>query len=435
MNIIETNLYNHYFFPELADVLSDFPHDYNLDHRGILRRNQTPVCPNCNQPMNKNGYNVYTKKNLGSIKIGRWICPVCYKSLEEDRSFWENMKDNVFEALEHLVSLLRKYHVSYIGASEIISMFFNRSKESVRLMFKDKIERMPDPEIETPLIIHYDEQHPKQGRNQKFRLTLMNGINQNVIAEGLFDDKSPETILKFLGRYIDPDKPVFIITDIYSSYPSVFKDFFNNGFTHQLCILHLNKLICKDFKKMKSLKELRLRYEFLNIFYDRSKELRYLDKLIGKEQKKKGKRGYKKWLKNARNDFFEYIHKLENRRRRKKEKLRIRPYNGAIMMFNRLVEKYDELPEVAQKRLLMISEKWENLTAFYEFRDAPMTNNAIENYYSTSLKTDKKKQFRTDYGIEDHMKLSRLFRAGELSYNGPSIIDVFNMFIPFRDYG
>lgn len=435
MSIIETNLYNHYFFPELADILNDFPHDYHLDHRGILRRSQTPVCPDCNHPMNKNGYNVYIKKNLGSIKIGRWICPVCDKSLEEDRSFWENMKDNVFELLEHLVTLLRKYHVSYIGTSEIISMFFDRSKESVRLMFKNKIERLHDPEIETPLIIHYDEQHPKQGRNQKFRLTLMNGKTNNVIAEDLFDDKSPKTILTFLERYLNPDKFVFIVTDLYSSYPSVFKDFFNNGCVHQLCILHLNKLICKDFKKMKSLEELRLRYEFLNIFYDRSKELRCLDKLIEKEQKKKGKREYKKWLKNARNDFFEYVHKLENRRRRKKEKLRVRPYNGAIEMYNRLVDKYDELPEVAQKRLLMISDKWENLTAFYKFNNAPMTNNVIENYYSTSLKTDKKKQFRTDYGIENHMKLSRLSRAGDLIYTGPSVIDVFSMFIPFRCYG
>lgn len=35
----------------------------------------------------------------------------------------------------------------------------------------------------------------------------------------------------------------------------------------------------------------------------------------------------------------------------------------------------------------------------------------MENYYSTSLKTHRKKQLRTDQGILNHMKLSALKRV------------------------
>jgi len=435
MNIIDTTLFNHSLWPILADILQDFPHDYSVDHNGIIRRTVAPICSECNITMNKNGYNTYTKSNLGSVKIGRWKCPMCPCSLEEDHSFWVRLIDEAMQSLAYMACLLRKHNVSYHGASEILSLIFNRSKETVRLMFNKAIGNIDIPACEPPLIIHYDEQHPKQGRSQKYRLTLLNGENGNVIADELFDDKTPNTIMAFLKTHLAKDKPAFIVTDLYSSYPKIFEEFFTGEYHHQLCLLHLNKLICKDFRNLKKLDELRLRYEFLNIFYDRSKELKFLDNLLSKERKKKGRKGYKNWYKNAKKKFFDYIYKLEKRRRRRKENLKIRPYKGAIQMFNRLVEKFYELPEVAQKRLRMISERWENLTAFYGFDNAPATNNVIENYYSASLKTDRKKQFRSDVGISNQLKLSRISRAGELTYNGPSIIDIFRKFTPFQKPG
>jgi hypothetical protein len=44
---------------------------------------------------------------------------------------------------------------------------------------------------------------------------------------------------------------------------------------------------------------------------------------------------------------------------------------------------------------------------------APATNNPIENYYSTSLKTHRKKQLR-EKGIKNQLKLSAMKRAGML---------------------
>ena len=44
-------------------------------------------------------------------------------------------------------------------------------------------------------------------------------------------------------------------------------------------------------------------------------------------------------------------------------------------------------------------------------KECPATNNAVENFYSTSLKTHRKKQLRTEKGLLNHMKLTALKRA------------------------
>jgi hypothetical protein len=44
----------------------------------------------------------------------------------------------------------------------------------------------------------------------------------------------------------------------------------------------------------------------------------------------------------------------------------------------------------------MINKHWLNLTLFHYLPGASATNHPIESYYSKSLKTDNKKQFRTD---------------------------------------
>jgi hypothetical protein len=87
------------------------------------------------------------------------------------------------------------------------------------------------------------------------------------------------------------------------------------------------------------------------------------------------------------------------------------------------------------KRLDMIKKNWKYLTAFYFVEGAPATNNLLENYYSTSLKTQRKKQLRKDKGIENHMKLSAMKRAGMLKKPKKTLLEVFLKFIPFLNPG
>jgi hypothetical protein len=61
-------------------------------------------------------------------------------------------------------------------------------------------------------------------------------------------------------------------------------------------------------------------------------------------------------------------------------------------------------------------------------KGAPATNNGVENYYSTSLKTHRKKQLRSDMGIENPMKLSTMKRAELLGRCKKMLLEAFLMF-------
>jgi len=381
--------------------------------------------------MNKNGYNSYTKKGLGTIKVGRWIHSECGIFLEEDRTFWETLTQEFFRYLADLTQVLRRYHLSYEGMKEVFSFIFPRSKETSRKLFTNRMDQVEFSSQSDIMIIHYDEQHPKKGRTQKFRLTLLNGSTKEPIADELSESKSPETIKAFLSRHLDPTQTVFIVTDFYKSYPAVFENFFVNGFYHQKCLLHLNKLIVKGFSRRCSMADELLKYELLNIFYDRSNEIRYLKKRVIKERQMKDGNGYQDWLKRVKQTFHKYLRKLENSRRRKKVNLTLRTHNGSVRMFNLLMKKYNTYPKNIQKRLRMIRTNWDNLTMFHRFEGTPATNNVIENYYSASLKTHQKHQYTSEQGIINQMKLARLKRIGRLGCSKMTIPEVLRRFAPF----
>ncbi len=51
--------------------------------------------------------------------ISRYICPVCRGSLEEDRGFWENLKNGFFKVLDRIFQVLSVNHVSFRGISSV----------------------------------------------------------------------------------------------------------------------------------------------------------------------------------------------------------------------------------------------------------------------------------------------------------------------------
>jgi hypothetical protein len=435
MSIIESTLNNFFYWSILREIFYSFPHEYEFTKRGTIRRIERPICPRCGKPMVKNGFNSYTKKGLGIVKVGKWRCTKCKVSLEEDKTFWENLKDEFFEVLVHITKILKDHKVSFQGISDVFALVYPRSRETVRLQFTKNIDEVEIPVDTNFFVIHYDEQHPRKGRCQKFRLTLLDSSSKEPIADELFDDKSTETIEKFLAKYIDPEKPVYIVTDLDPRYPGMFERFFTNVYYHQPCLTHLNKRIVNDFPRKCTFQLEYLKYRLLNIFYDRTKELQYLKRMIEKEEKRKDKTGYKQWLKRAWKCFRDHIHKWKKRRRRNKEKLKMRSYNGSVQVFNKLVDEYDDFPDYVQKRIDMISKNWENLNTFRMIKDGPATNNAIENYYSTSLKTHQKRQYTSDEGIERQMKLSWMKWAGMLKYEGKTLLQIMIKFMPFRDPG
>jgi hypothetical protein len=436
MTEIQLSLINFPHREILSTILSGFSNDFEFTANGVFRRTAPPLCPDCGYPMSLNGYNTYRKGHLGKVNIGRYLCGACGKSIEEDRTFWNNLKTGFFDILTEICLRLRLNHVSYELIEEIMSFIYPRDKDTIRNIVQSAIEVQEVPDVKNIQIVHYDEQHPKAGRNQMYRLTLLDSISGQVIADELFDSKDADTIEAFLRRNLDTHKPIFIVTDLYRGYSEIFKRVFGNKVTHQLCLLHLNKLIVNDFPRKTSIEQELVKYKLLNIFYNRDLEIEFLSCLIEEERAmlQKSHKEYKAWIKEAKRLFHEFLHNLELKRRREDKNLELRTYYEALNNFKDLFGKIDSFETAVRRRLMKIEELWPKLTAFYLFDNAPATNNALENYYSISLKTHRKKQLDV-IGIEDQMKLSALKRSGILGRPQRTLLDAFFMFIPFLDTG
>jgi hypothetical protein len=180
-----------------------------------------------------------------------------------------------------------------------------------------------------------------------------------------------------------------------------------------------------------------MKYRLLNIFYNRNAEIEVLKGMAEEEQamKQRGEKEYRAWLIKQRARFRQFLHDQELKRRREKKNLEQRTYLEALKLFDALMAEIDSFEKPVQKRLRKIEKNWEHFTAFYFVEGAPATNNLIENYYSTSLKTHRKKQLRTDRGIENQMKLSAMKRAGLLSGCKKRLLEVFLRFFPFLSPG
>ncbi|AKB52657.1 Mobile element protein [Methanosarcina barkeri str. Wiesmoor] len=101
----------------------------------------------------------------------------------------------------------------------------------------------------------------------------MDAKTHRSIADELFEDKSPETIKKFLRKNLDSSEPVFIVTDFDKRYPNILKEVFGEKLVHQYCLMHLNKLIVSDFPKKTTIEQELLKYKLLNIFYNSENEI------------------------------------------------------------------------------------------------------------------------------------------------------------------
>ncbi|MGP8323637.1 MAG: hypothetical protein ACT6FG_06550 [Methanosarcinaceae archaeon] len=203
MVIINTTFGNFSETPILQKIFGEFGNEYEYTENYIFRKKNPPQCPICARKMVHNGFNSYTKKGMGRIKIGKYICKPCNENLEEDRSVWEQLKILFTDLLGDLYQMLRLNHVAYDVISRLMRLIFPQSKSTIFREFNRAMENTEIPPLENVLIVHYDEQFPKKGRTQKYRLTLLDANTKRPVADELFDKKDPETIKQFLVANLD----------------------------------------------------------------------------------------------------------------------------------------------------------------------------------------------------------------------------------------
>lgn len=426
MTEIHTALNN---FADAGLLLSVFPSSgrYEFTSKRVFRLKGRVAC-DCGQRMVHNGYNYARKKGFGKVRMGKQCCLRCGAEHHEDKSFWKDLLTKWEETVMSLLLVLRDSHVAWAAISAIMNYILPCSKDKARYLFDRRIARFEYPQ-ENYLIVNYDEQHPKRGRTQKFRLTLLNYRTGVPIAEDLFDNKDEATIEAFLRRHLDVDKVLVIITDCDRRYPAIFKRIWGSKVIHQKCLLHLNKLVVKDFGRNTTLQDEHNKYLILNIFYNRGRELRFLERKLKKQSRKHFSSAKEKgeWVKEQKRLFREYVRRLENQRRRQGKTLPQRPLWNAQQIFDKLWHQRNLFQKAAHARLRSIKDGWKSFTAFYHLEGCPATNNAVENYYSTSLKTHRKKQLRTDQGILNHMKLSALKRIESFAQPRQTLLEIYGL--------
>lgn len=407
MKEIETTLKNFSVINELNTI---FPNTdaFEYTKKGVIRAVKKPSCPHCGQQCIRNGWDTLTRKDLFTLKIGKFYCHPCKETVRSDLSFWNRFIEEWEDTLSSFFLHLADRDVAVRVISTVMEFITPLSKDSVLRRIFSAIQQLVIPKVKQKFqIVHYDEQHPKKGRDQRYRLTLMCAITGQNIADEQFEEINPEIVEGFLAKYLDTNKETVIITDHCPWYPEVFKRLWGNKVKHQLCLLHLNKLIMKDSGRVKTLQEMYNTYLLLDIFFDRSKELQFLAMLMDEA---KPHSQDKEWLAHARKRFNRFVRSLEKMRRRNKKNLTLRSLMSAEMKFSKLKLEQHLLNKPLRKRLAYIEKHWNQFILFYTIEDCPHTNNIIENYFSSSLKTHRKKQFRTDKGIDYKLKLARYKR-------------------------
>ena len=68
--------------PILLKIFGEFGNEYEYTENEIFRKKNPPRCPICGRKMVHNGFNSYTKKGMGRIKIGKYICKPCDEKIE-----------------------------------------------------------------------------------------------------------------------------------------------------------------------------------------------------------------------------------------------------------------------------------------------------------------------------------------------------------------
>ena len=77
MVTINSTFINFSEIPIFQNVFSGFSNEYEYTINEIFRKKNPPQCPKCDNDMVHNGFNSYTKKGLGTIKIGKYMCNSC----------------------------------------------------------------------------------------------------------------------------------------------------------------------------------------------------------------------------------------------------------------------------------------------------------------------------------------------------------------------
>lgn len=439
---ILTTLQNFEVIHPLKSLFDGLSTSYQYSEKGVLRYSKNPNCTCCGMIMNQNGYNVITKRNIGSVKVGKYICPMCNATHHTKIGFWVKQKEAIMDLMGEFLMCLKNGGNSFRRMSQITGYIFPYKKSSLYNQFSNIValtESIPSIIQGKVAILNFDEEYLKICGKWRYRLTLLNNETKLPIAEKIVKNLTNQVISDFIRLNFDPESydKIFVVTDLKPGYAKIFQSLFGDKLIHQYCLFHLYQLICKEFSKTSSLSEFLLQYKLMNIFYDYDTEIHQIETIVQEEKSlnKLEKKELKNWTKQRKEELYKYFSGFRNE---ESNKLR-EPIDAYLKMLD-LCDEYDEMPSNIQKRFEMIDDSILNFLAYRSIPNAPATNNAIEGYFSCTTDSILKRQMKTVKGAENSIKSyaierMRLYNAkmGIKKFEPPTTL--IELIIPLRLLG
>ena len=264
MITVGTTFSNYQSVGVFSSIFKNIPEDFIFDD-GVLYSKNPPKCPVCGETMVHNGSNTYTKKDVCTLKIGKYHCLHCNTNSQTSVAIFKKLVRFIQNHIIPLLVKMRYQKVSYRGIEDIMDCIFPMGKDTIFALIKSAIERsdLPKPEETETQIIGYDEQFPFVNGKPRVRITIFDIISGLPYIDTIDQSKSSETIKSIFRRSgISFTKPTIVITDLDKSYPTLLNELFGDNLLHQPCLFHLQQLICKEFSKICSIHDEILKYQF-----------------------------------------------------------------------------------------------------------------------------------------------------------------------------
>lgn len=417
-----------------------------LNSKLVLSKNNVlhtqPInCPNCNKKCVYNGYShegnysFLAKNNNSFFKKGQQYCPNCNKTYQIQTSEFEELNQILLNKLKNQV-----YTLLELGNSESDIKYYLENNENIKISksqialirkeFLIKVENSY-PELDNLLkedlegFIGYDEQYIKVNGKRMYRLVFLNLDTNEIIYEGLHKDISKKSLIKLLKEIFGDTKPKGFVFDMKTMYVNAFKSVFGRKINLQYCIFHLHKSIMDKYNKsMKflnknlwTLENYKRMYIIFNIFYDRTKDIKFIDELLFKRDfnfitsSVKTDDLDKYFIKLARKQFHE--NKLLRERKSGFKRLQYHSKEQIEKNLDKILElckipKY--FPKKVVSQLRKIKKNFSDYTGGIEF--GILTNNRVEGFFGSTLKKFQKKTFNVLEHFKSFLKLKKLRKKG-----------------------
>ena len=129
----------------LYPVFAQFSNQYIIEN-GVFYSKNPPFCPSCGKKMVHNGYNTLTKKNVASLKIGKYLCQHCKKNVQESREFFDTLLKFLHDNILPMILKMRWNKMSYRGIEEVLEHILPIGKDAIYTLVQEMISESESPE-------------------------------------------------------------------------------------------------------------------------------------------------------------------------------------------------------------------------------------------------------------------------------------------------